>query len=127
MTFYESAARVPFLMRWPGRIPAGVQSDVLLNTPDIMPTMLGLLNMKIPESVEGTNLSHSALGKPGDEPDFALLQSMGHTFRWLDGFEWRAVRTKRFTYARYLRDGKELLFDNQQDPLQSRNLIGDQF
>jgi arylsulfatase A-like enzyme len=125
MTFYESSARVPFLIRWPRHIPAGVQTDVLLNTPDIMPTLLGLAKMPVPASVEGMDLSHTCLGKAGLEPDIALLQGMGHTYLWADGFEWRAVRNKRFTYARYLRDGSELLFDNQKDPMQTKNLVGD--
>ncbi|MCX7017225.1 MAG: hypothetical protein NTW86_32455, partial [Candidatus Sumerlaeota bacterium] len=42
-----------------------------------------------------------------------------------NGFEWRAVRDKRHTYARYHRDGKELLFDNRDDPLQMTNLADD--
>ena len=50
---------------------------------------------------------------------------MGHTYLWEDGYEWRAVRDKRFTYARYLIDGKELLFDNENNPLQTVNLIND--
>jgi len=127
MTFYESAARVPFLIRWPGHIPAGVQSDVLLNTPDIMPTLLSLAQLPVPNSVEGMDLSHACLGQAGTEPDFAFMQGMGHTYLWEDGFEWRAVRDKRFTYARYLRDGSELLFDNQKDPLQTHNLVSDPF
>ncbi len=125
LTFYESAARVPFLIRWPGNIPAGMQSDALMGTPDIMPTLLGLSRLPIPASAEGADLSHVCLGKPGPEPAFAFLQGMGHTYLWEDGFEWRAVRDKRFTYARYLRDGHELLFDNQQDPLQTTNLAAD--
>ncbi len=39
------------------------------------------------------------------------------------GYEWRAVRDKQYTYARYLVDGKELLFDNLNDPLQTVNLV----
>jgi arylsulfatase A-like enzyme len=125
MIFYESAARVPFLVRWPGRIPAGANSDVCLNTPDIMPTLLSLMDMPIPEEVEGMDLSHIALGGQGEEPEMAFLQGMGHTYLWKDGFEWRAVRNKSFTYARYLVDGKELLFNHRMDPLQVNDLSDD--
>ncbi len=64
--FYEEAARIPFLMRWKGRIPAGGVSDVCLNTPDIMPTLLGLagLGSSIPESVEGMDLSQALKASP---------------------------------------------------------------
>jgi len=125
MIFYEPAARVPFLIKWPGEIPAGLQSDVCLNTPDIMPTLLSLMDLPIPKKVEGMDLSHVARGEPGPEPEMAFLQGMGHTYRWINGSEWRAVRNKRYTYATYLQDGKELLFDHQKDPRQNHNLADD--
>jgi arylsulfatase A-like enzyme len=125
MIFYDAAARVPFLIRWPGMIPAGSESDITINTPDIMPTLLGLMNLSIPDEVEGSNLQRQVRGKWGPQPKMAFLQGMGHTYQWIDGSEWRAVRNKRYTYARYLVDGKELLFDNLNDPLQKENLADD--
>jgi arylsulfatase A-like enzyme len=128
MIFYDSAARVPFLIKWPGKVPAGEESDALLNTPDIMPTLLSLMGLPVPEEVEGMDLSHLALGeqgKEGKEPEMAFLQGMGHTYLWIDGAEWRAVRNKQYTYAAYLVDGKELLFDHRNDPGQEKNLVGD--
>lgn len=124
-TFYDEAARVPFMIRWPEKIAAGSTHDACLNTPDIAPTLLGLLGLPVPEEMEGMNLAHCALGLPGAEPDFSFMQGMGHTFRWINGFEWRAIRNKQYTYARYLCDGSELLFDNLNDPGQTRNLAGD--
>jgi len=50
LTFYDEAARVPFLVRWPGKIRPGSASDACLNTPDIAPTLLSLLGIPIPES-----------------------------------------------------------------------------
>jgi arylsulfatase A-like enzyme len=125
LTFYEEAARVPFLVRWPGRMPAGAVCDACLNTPDIAPTLLGLLGLSAPEEMEGMDLSARAMGQPGPEPEFALMQGTGLTYRWPDGDEWRAVRTKRHTYARYRKDGSELLFDNLEDPYQLKNLVDD--
>jgi arylsulfatase A-like enzyme len=126
LIFYDEAARIPFLVRAPGG-KRGKSSDVLLNTPDIMPTLLGLSGNAalIPAEVEGMDLSHAVYGKKGDEPQFALLQGMGHTHLWKDGHEWRAVRDKRYTFARYLVDGSELLFDRADDPEQMVNLIDD--
>lgn len=125
MIFYEESVRVPFIMRWPGRIPAGGRSDACMATPDVMPTLLGLCAQTIPPAVEGMDLSKTALGGKGPEPEFALMQGMGHTFLWKDGFEWRAIRDKRYTYARYLANGSELLFDNISDPAQQANLALD--
>jgi hypothetical protein len=71
------------------------------------------------------DLSHCVLNELGPEPEFAFMQGMGHTYLWKDGFEWRALRNKRYTYARYLRDGSEHLYDNLNDPFQTENLAGD--
>ncbi len=46
--FYEEACRIPMLMRWPNGIPAGTRAEACLATPDIMPTVLGLMGLPIP-------------------------------------------------------------------------------
>jgi arylsulfatase A-like enzyme len=125
MTFYEESARVPMLIRWPKNIPAGSVSDACMASPDIMPTLLGLTKLPVPKAVEGMDLSQVVRGEKGKEPEFAFLQGMGHTYLWRDGFEWRAIRDKQYTYAKYLSDGKELLFDNIADPIQAKDLAGD--
>ncbi len=123
--FYEEAVRVPFLIRWPGKVSAGYRSDACLNTPDIMPTLLSMMSLPIPDEVEGMDLSHCALGKEGPEPQAALMECTGATAAWEDGHEWRALRSKRYTYAIYRSDGEELLFDDIRDPWQMTNLAKD--
>lgn len=124
-TFYEEAARIPFLVRWPARITSPRVSDACISTVDFMPTLLGLMNLPIPARVEGMDLSPYTLGQSADEPDFAFLQNTGACAAWQNGYEWRAIRDKQFTYARYRVDGAELLFDNDNDPYQTNNLAGD--
>jgi arylsulfatase A-like enzyme len=121
--FYDEAVRVPFLLRYPNCVPAGFTSDACLNTPDVMPTLLSLMNLNIPAGVEGMDLSHCVYGQDGAEPEAALMQGMGATAIFEDGHEWRALRSKRYTYAVYRVDGKELLFDNRVDPYQMTNLV----
>ena len=123
--FYEEAARIPLLVRWPGRIAAGTVSDVCLSTVDIMPTLLSLMDLPAPRDAEGMDLSHCALGTGGPEPEAAFLQNTGACAAWIDGHEWRAMRDKQYTHAVYRVDGLELLFDNAADPYQMRNLAGD--
>ncbi|MBN1491245.1 MAG: sulfatase [Phycisphaerae bacterium] len=120
--FYEEAIRIPFLVRWPDRIAANTTTDVCLNTPDIMPTLLSMAELPIPAKVEGMNVSHCAFGTSGPEPEAAFMQNTGACAAWEDGYEWRALRSKQYTYAIYRKDRKELLFDNQADPHQLRNL-----
>ena len=123
--FYEEACRIPFLIRWPGKIRPGTDCDACLTTPDIMPTLLGLLGLGIPGEVEGMDLSPLAMGRRGAAPEAALLQNTGACAAWTERHEWRALRDTRFTYAVYRVDGRELLFDNVNDPYQMRNLAAE--
>ena len=126
LIFYEEAARIPFLVRWPNKIPAKTVSEALLGTPDIMPTLLTMMGLSVPSVVEGMDLSSQALGKGGSDHEAAHMQGMGTTAAWTDGSEWRALRDHEYTYAIYHRDGKELLFNNRKDPYQMNDLAGEQ-
>jgi len=123
--FYEEAARIPFLIRWPENIPAGSKCDACLSTVDMMPTVVSLMGLGVPKDAEGMNLSGCALGRKGPEPEAALLQNTGACAAWQNGHEWRALRDKQYTYATYRVDKSELLFDNKNDPYQMTNLAGE--
>lgn len=120
--FYDEAVRVPFLIRWDGQFGAGQKTDACLNTPDIMPTLLGAMSLPVPAEVEGFDFSPVLQGESIEEPDAAYMQGMGATAIFEDGHEWRALRSKRHTYAVYRVDQSELLFDNVNDPYQMTNL-----
>lgn len=120
--FYEEAVRVPFLIRWKDHLEEGVRRNFVFNTVDIMPSLLTMIGLPIPEGVEGTDLSRCIEGKE-DTQEGALMMGTGPTAIFGDGHEWRAYRTKRYTYAVYLADGQEFLFDNEKDSKQMHNLI----
>lgn len=120
--FYEEACRIPFLMRWPGHIPRGARSDACLATVDILPTLCSLMGLDAPPGMEGMDLSRRAMRQEGPEPEAAFMQICGATAAWEDGHEWRALRDRRHTYAKYRVDGRELLFDNVADPYQMTDL-----
>ncbi len=122
LIFYEEAARVPFLVRWPKKIPKKTVTDTALCTPDIMPTLLSMMGLPIPSEVEGQDLSDAVLGKRSNAKDIAHMQGMGATAAWADGSEWRALRDHEYTYAIYRKDRSELLFNNRRDPYQLVNL-----
>lgn len=121
--FYEEAVRVPFLIRWKGKLEEGAKRDFVFNTVDIMPSLLTMMGLPVPEETEGLDKSASIRGDD-DTDDPALMMCTGPTAVFGDGQEWRALRTKRYTYAVFKADGQELLFDNQKDPYQMNNLIG---
>ncbi len=125
---YEESARVPMLLRWPAGL--GQEARTLaapMNTEDVMPTLLGLARVAIPPSVEG--LDYSAHLRGGSDPSdgaalLTCVQPFGEFNLTNGGREYRGLRTARHTYVRDLK-GPWLLFDNETDPAQQHNLIGD--
>lgn len=124
---WDESILVPFLLRWPAGLGKGGRTlSAPFNAPDIMPTLLGLCGLPIPQTVEGYDYSSYFRGAAAP-PDEAALIACYHPFgeftRRQGGREYRGVRTERYTYVRTL-DGPWLLFDNRKDPCQLRNLVG---
>jgi arylsulfatase A-like enzyme len=124
---YDESIRVPFLIHYPKAL--GIQgrtSKVLFNSPDIMPTILGLSGFKVPNSVEGKDFSSILLGKKKNDVQHTLIscvQPFGQWSRANGGKEYRGLMTEKYTYVRDLQ-GPWLLFDRTKDPFQLNNLIG---
>jgi arylsulfatase A-like enzyme len=123
---WDECIRIPFLIRYPNLLGTEPRTvELAFNAPDIMPTLLGLSGLEIPDTVEGRDLSTAVLSdNPCSHDDAALL-----VFPWpfapfsrdQGGREWRGVRTRRYTYVRDLK-GPWLFYDNQADPHQLTNL-----
>lgn len=123
--FYEEAVRVPFLLRRKGHTPIG-KNDACFGTVDIMPTLLSMMGISYPDEVEGSDVSAYLLGdESAPQPEGSLLMCTGPTADFYDGVEWRAFRTKQYTYGVFKSDGQELLFDNIADPYQMNDLSKD--
>ncbi len=123
---WEESIRVPFLLRWPQRFGReGRAVDALLDTPDILPTLLSLSDIPIPESVEGRDFSATIEGGQDPSGGAALIycpHPFGQFLRVDGGREYRGLRTLNHTYARDL-NGPWLLYDNDNDPFQLNNLV----
>ena len=125
---WDESIRVPFLLRYPamfGRAPR--TAGCLISAPDIMPTLLGMCDLAIPETVEGLDFSAYLQGGPDPSDGAALIACYHPIADWWHGEggrEYRGLRTARYTYVRSL-DGPWLLFDNEQDPYQLHNLAGE--
>jgi arylsulfatase A-like enzyme len=48
---FEGGLRVPFLARWPGKIPAGRVTDEFLSSLEVLPTVAAAAGAKLPEGV----------------------------------------------------------------------------
>jgi arylsulfatase len=66
MTCWEGGVRVPCLVRWPGRIPAGVDCDAMLMTIDFFPTIARLTGATLPaHTIDGLDVWPLWAGEPG--------------------------------------------------------------
>ncbi len=61
-SLYEGGLKVPFLVRWPGKIKSGGISERLSYFPDIMPTLADIAGAACPET-DGLSLLPTLLGK----------------------------------------------------------------
>src|SRR5690606_7855432 len=123
---WAESAHVPLLLRFPGAHGNSGRIVVTpISTPDILPSLLGLAGIPVPDKVEGENLSELIRG--GDEiPDrTALYMSVSPFDGQSDGVPYRAIRSTRYTFVRNL-DGPWRLFDDINDPFQLNNLIDNQ-
>lgn len=126
---WDESIRVPMLWRFPAGLGGEAkQVDALISSEDVMPTLLGLAGVEIPKSATGLNYSNYMRGGENPNPGNAALISCVHPFGEYDrasgGREYRGIRTTRYTYARDL-EGPWLLYDNEIDPYQQKNLIDD--
>ena len=123
---WEESIRVPFLLRWPRHFGwQGREVDALLDTPDILPTLLSLSDIPIPDTVEGRDFSATIEGGEDPSGGAALIycpHPFGQFLRPDGGREYRGIRTRNHTYARDL-NGPWLLYDNEADPYQLDNLV----
>ncbi|MEG2061061.1 MAG: sulfatase [Alistipes sp.] len=135
-SIYREAFNIPFMVRYPARLTHRVDS-VLLSTPDIMPTVLGLagLSERIPQSVEGRNLSSvlaadtaASVVRPRAALYLRNLNGERDAEGLVRGFfpAARGVKTADYTLELTIdRDHKlqrVLLFDDRQDPYQMHSL-----
>lgn len=65
-TCWEGGTRVPCLMRWPGKIPAGKKVDAMAMTIDLLPTIANLVNAELPEhKIDGLDIWPLITSRPG--------------------------------------------------------------
>ena len=116
-SFYEAAAHVPLLVRWPGHVPAGRVDDrhLVNNGIDLLPTLCDLAGAAPPAGLPGRSFAGLAQAEPASAwPEFTVSETVGG----------RMLRSARYKYCVYHHAGasEELLCDLHDDPLENDNL-----
>lgn len=94
---YDGGIRVPAIVRWPGRVPAGVVSPTVWFSGDVLPTLATLTGAPIPADIDGINVLPSWQGEHQPELTDRFLYWEFHeggfkqAGRWRD---WKILRNK---------------------------------
>ncbi len=120
---HDYSNRIPFLVRYPGVVPAGDSTGLLFGALDVMPTLLGLMDIETGQAYDGADLSEELLTGEEDAVEYVPL--------WLykrgvaKNQNWRGVVTRDYTFAVGRgQDSIELtnvLYDRADDPAQLQN------
>lgn len=90
-TAFEGGTRVPAIVRWPGRVPAGSVCGELMATIDVLPTVARLITAELPaRRIDGHDVSRLWCGEPG-----AVSPHEGFPYYYGNG-QLQAVRDRRF-------------------------------
>lgn len=111
---YDEAARVPFMMSWPGQLPEDVLNHHhLVSGVDVMPTVCGYAGIEAPPKMAGYSLRPVAEGGRIPWRDFVV----SHT-----GNGGHMIRTEQYKLIHYDNDPVKQLFDMRNDPWETVNL-----
>ncbi len=96
-TAWEGGTRVPCIMRWPGKIPAGTTSDDMLMTIDLLPTIAKTIGADLPElPIDGRDVRPLLFDEPG------ARNPHDHYFFYYNRNELHAVTTADGKWKLYL-------------------------
>ena len=109
----EGGVRVPFIITWPSKIPAGMVFKEPVSSLDFVPTSLAAAGAELPEELDGIDLMPYLTGKTEKTVDRDLFWRF-----WNQA----AIRRGDWKYIR-LSDGREMLFDLASSPQEKANLI----
>jgi len=89
----EGGMRVPFLMSWPGTLPAGMQYDQPVSSLDLMPTFLAATGnpAAVSADLDGVNLLPHLTGENAAPPHDHLLWRFTISAAIRDG-DWKLIR-----------------------------------
>ena len=123
LMLWESVVSVPLTLSWPGAIPRGRVRNQLASGLDLLPTLCDYAGLPVPAGVVGRSL-RGAVEEDGPGRDYVVTEL--HPDDQDLAFAARIVVSEGHKYAAFS-DGRprEVLFDLEADPGETRNLAAD--
>jgi arylsulfatase A-like enzyme len=127
--FYEGGIRVPFLLSWPGRVPAALVYRQPVSQLDIYPTVLAAAGAQPPAQLDGANLLPFLEANRSDAPHAQLFWSLeDRNVKWAvrEG-RWKLVNDDTVpAIDQHLGHPKfqTQLFDLETDPFEEHDVSG---
>ena len=118
---YEDLIRVPFLVRWPGRVPAGRVSDSLQSTVDLAPTCLAAAGLPVPGAMQGLDQLPVWTGAVEAVRDHVIVENRHQP----TAVHLRTYVDRRYKLTVYRDRSYGELFDLEEDPGEIENLWDD--
>jgi len=122
LSLYEEATRIPFILRWPGKLPAGrIDRRHLVSQLDVLPTFCDFAGIPGLSSFHGKSLK-AVIDRPGAEwRDYVVTELADDKLD--ETRKGRMVRTAQYKYNVYAHGPRnEQLFDLKYDPGETHNL-----
>jgi N-sulfoglucosamine sulfohydrolase len=60
---YDTGARIPLIVSWPGRIEPGSRSDAMVSWVDLLPTLIDLAGGRVPNGIDGRSFKDVLIGR----------------------------------------------------------------
>ena len=117
---YEGGLRIPLIVRWPGRVPAGkVVDDPVINT-DWVPTLLELIGQPVPAGLDGVSIAALLTGH-GPLPARKFFWHFPH-YTNQGSRPSGAMRDGNWMMVEYYDEEKAELFDLRKDICEAQDL-----
>lgn len=89
-TMWEGGLRVPFIARWPGKLPAGKVTDEFLTSLELVPTLLAATDAKAPEGVmlDGFDMMPILRGETKSPRQAMFWQRRGDKAARFENWKW---------------------------------------